>query len=389
MGVSSPRRLGVALLLVALTASSVSAQNVSHSRFPRKWLVGTMGALIGGLVSGFYAVGSERDIGGCSSDLCVVTVVTMTSGLVGYLIGNEMDHLYRVRYAHAPPLKVSGTSLPLSVLGNDITLSRRRLFVAGEGGVELVDADSTMNRVGLRARGLRGIGPVSSDSASNTLLIGTGVGLYKFQLEGDEPGTLARSGEISAVSGDGSRVALGLGPAFQIGLVEDTIRMLGEPMSEDTRIVDLAWVGNDLLWVLSEERLVSYRVSAEGTLEALGADTLPATARRLTISDTLALIAAGTGGVYLIAIGDPAAPRTLWNWSGARFAYDAALSRNTVYVAAGPEGLYVLELTPEGFSALGLARQVGFVAAVESDDFAVYVLDRSGGLLRRIPAVDR
>jgi hypothetical protein len=381
------RRLGVALVVASLAASTLQAQTPAHSRFPRKWIAAGIGTALGALVSGIYAAGSERDIGGCSSKVCVVSAVTLTSGLVGLMIGGELDQLYRARYAHAPPMKVSGsTSVPLSVLGNDITLSRRHVFVAGEGGVELVDTDAAMNRVGLRARGLRGITNLTSDSASNTLLIGTGVGLYKFQIDGDEPGTLARSGEISAVSGDGMRVALGLGPGFQIGQVEDTVRMLGETIPEDTRVVDLAWAGNDILWVLSEERLVSYRVAGDGTVEALGADTLAATARRLTVIDSIALVAAGTGGVFAIVISDPADPRNLWNWSGARFAYDAALTNNTAYVAAGPEGLYVLALTADGFVARGLIRQVGFVAAIEADSESVYLLDRTGGLLRRIPA---
>jgi hypothetical protein len=56
-----------------------------------------------------------------------------------------------------------------------------------------------------------------------------------------------------------------------------------------------------------------------------------------------------------------------------------------VYVAAGPEGLYVLRLTALGFTPVGLSRSLGFVAAVEAGPDAIYLLDRAGFTLRRVP----
>jgi hypothetical protein len=55
-----------------------------------------------------------------------------------------------------------------------------------------------------------------------------------------------------------------------------------------------------------------------------------------------------------------------------------------VYVAAGPEGLYALRLDTGTFTPLGLARAVGFTAALEAGPDALYVLDRASGVLRRI-----
>jgi hypothetical protein len=147
--------------------------------------------------------------------------------------------------------------------------------------------------------------------------------------------------------------------------------------------MDLAWQGDALLWVLTEERLASYRREGD-TLRFLGALPLPTIARRLALDSTVALIAAGSGGVFAVDVRDAAAPAELTNWSGARFAYDVAAVGNTVYVAAGPEGLYILRLTPEGFRPVGLSRSVGFVAAIEAGPEAVYLLDRTGVMLRRL-----
>ena len=71
--------------------------------------------------------------------------------------------------------------------------------------------------------------------------------------------------------------------------------------------------------------------------------------------------------------------------AGAQFAYDAAIHGDSLYVAGGPEGLYLLRLEPEGIRALGLSRDLGFVAALATDDEALYVLDRNGNRLRRLP----
>jgi hypothetical protein len=135
--------------------------------------------------------------------------------------------------------------------------------------------------------------------------------------------------------------------------------------------------------VLTEERLASYAWDAD-SLRPLGAMPLPTIARRLSLGPTIALIAAGSGGVYAADVRDPRAPSELANWSGARFVYDAAVRGDTVYVAAGPEGLYLLRLGPQGFESIGLSRGLGFVAAVEAGRDAIYLLDRTGIVLRRL-----
>ena len=47
---------------------------------------------------------------------------------------------------------------------------------------------------------------------------------------------------------------------------------------------------------------------------------------------------------------------------------------------------YVTRLEEGRIVPVGLARQAGFVAAVEADGPWVYLLDRTGAMLRRVPA---
>lgn len=379
------KRAMVLALLVSIAAPQTAP---AQGRIPRKWVMAGAGALVTSVFAYIYTHGNQdNDIGGCTRVRCVVPVTVGGGIFLGFLIGSEMDHLYNLRYAHAPPLDVGGTELTLSLVANDLTARPRTVLVAGEGGVEMIHTDLRMETFGVRARGLRGIGSVTADSATNTLLVGTGVGLYRFPLTGDESGTLAHSGEISATSADSAYVAVGLGTAFQIATVGDSLHFLGDPVEEGSRVVDLQWTHPDLLWVLTEDRLGAYRIDSAGTAKLIGADSLPATGRKIAIEDSIALIAAGAGGVYAVSLADPTAPRTLANWSGARFAYDVALIHGLAYLAAGPEGLYVLNLGATGFTPRGLARETGFVAAIETDGQSIFLLDRTGGVLRRIPAV--
>jgi hypothetical protein len=375
------RALRLALLLTI--AAQPLAGQAQGSRIPRKWLVAGIGALITGSIATVYALSFNKDIGGCSKASCVVPVSVALGAGVGFLIGKEMDDLYALRYSHAPPIDLRGRELPLAMTPNDLVVQDSTVLVTGGEGVEVVRAGPTLERLGLRARGLRGIGPVTADGRRNVLFVGSSVGLYRFPLLGEEPGTLAYPDEISALSSDGAGLAIGIGPGIQLARVGDSLETVGAPVPEDSRVMDLAWQGDSLLWVLTEERLASYRREGD-TLRFLGALPLPTIARRLALDSTVALIAAGSGGVFAVDVRDAAAPAELTNWSGARFAYDVAAVGNTVYVAAGPEGLYILRLTPEGFRPVGLSRSVGFVAAIEAGPEAVYLLDRTGVMLRRL-----
>jgi hypothetical protein len=370
-------------LALALIATPLEGQQ-AHHRLPRKWLMAGVGALAAGSVSALYAAYFERDIGGCSSSTCVMGVSIAVGGLLGFMIGSEMDHLYGLRYSHAPPISLKGKALTLAVVPTDLSVTQHMAFVTGLEGIEIARADTSLEQVGFKARGLRGIGAVASDSARNLLLVGTGTGLYRFQIRGDEPGVLVYPGEISAIANTGNRLALGLGPDLQLGQVDDSVETIGSLLAGDARVVGLVWQSPTRFWALTEDELAVYDVTQDSVPTKVGAVSFPSLGRRLALQDSLAFVAASSGGVFAVNIRDPASPVEVGNWSGARFAYDVAVLRDLVYVAAGPEGLYVLRFTGTGFTPVGLSRSLGFVAAVEVADGAVYALDRNGGVLRRI-----
>lgn len=377
------RTITLALLLAVLAAPATAQEG---GRFPRKWLMAGLGAALTGTVAVLYATSYEGNIGGCSKATCVVPVTVGLGSLLGFMIGSEMDKLHNLRYGHAPPLSLHGVELALGgTEPNDLALWGGFVYVTGAEAVEVIAAGPRMTRTAVKARGLRGIGPVLPEHAHNTLLVGTAVGLYRFPLATDEPGSLAYPGEISALSADGQLLAVGLGPETRLMRLGDTLEASTAPLPEESRVVDLAWHGNDRLWVLTEDRLAAYDVDAVGVATARGAFEFPGVPRRLTLADSLAFVSAGSAGVFALDIRDPDHPTELSNWSGARFVYDAAVLHDRVYLAAGPEGLYVLRLTGEGFAPVGLSRNVGFVAAVEAGPDAIYLLDRAGLALRRVP----
>jgi hypothetical protein len=378
------RAVGLAVLLAVLAAPA-AAQESGGGRFPRKWLMAGVGAAITGSLAIVYAANFEGNIGGCSKAACVVPVTVGFGTLMGYLIGNEMDKLHRLRYGHAPPMSLRGVELALGSEPNDLQIRDGSVYVSGNEAVEVIETTPRLSRSALKARGLRGIGPVAPDPVQNTLLVGTAVGLYRFPLGTDEPGILAYPGEISALSADGRLLLVGLGPEIRVLRVADTLELVADSLPEDARVVDLGWAGERRFWVLTEDRLAAFDVDSSGTVTPRGALALSAVARRLTLTDTLAVIAAGSGGVYAVDIRDPDHPAETANWSGARFAYDVAFLHGRAYVAAGPEGLYVLRLTADGFTPLGLSRHVGFIAAVAAGPDAIYLLDRTGLALRRVP----
>lgn len=377
------RKLLLVLLAVAILAPAPAPAAAQHGRFPRKILVAGLGALIAGSVATIYAVSFDNEIGGCSSVGCVVPVTVAGGMLVGYMIGRELDQLYALRYRSAPPMRLRGRELSLAVTPTDVWYDARTVFVPGEEAVELVRADPSLASLGLRARGLRGMGPVAADDAGRTMFVGTPVGLYRFPLGTDEPGTLAHPDEVSALAQSGGRLALGTGPDLVVTRLDDSLTAIGEPAFESARVVDLQWA-DGLLWVLTEDRLAAYRVTPEGATE-LGAHEFTGLARRFHVEGGHVAVALSSAGVMVLDVSDPAAPAVVGTWSGARFVYDAVIRDSTVWVAAGPEGLYALALGTDGLTATGLARGIGFAAALAADPDALYLLDRSGARVRRIP----
>lgn len=381
-----------ALLLaaaLAILAAPLEAQEAGRRRFPRRWIGAAIGVGLTGITTILYGLSGRNVQGNCSSTRCVGTLSILAGFGSGYIIGREFDQLYQKRYRHAPPMSVRGLALPLAVLPNDLAARGGLLATAGEGGVELITArEGRLERGDVRARGLRGVITALPDPPASRLLVGTTTGLYAYPLGGTQvAGGLVAAGEVSAldVRGDHALLAVG-GTLVEAWLIGDSAATLGPERRFDAPVMDVAWdPARPLAWVLTESAVVALAAPDSGLAETLGTLLLPGTSRRLAVRGSAIAVAAGEGGVLQVDAADPVNPQVRARWTGARFAYDVAFGPRGLYVAAGPEGLFAVAPREDGaMTALGLARGLGFVSALETDASYLYLLDRSGGVLRRI-----
>jgi len=377
-----------AILLVVLAAGYPPAPHLAaQGRVPRKWLFAGVGVGLGVGITAAYSAGNfGTNIGWCTSPQCVGIVSSVGFGVIGYLIGREVDQHYALRYRAAPPLSLRGHSRALRTRATTLSLDRTLLAAHGDDGVELIAASPSLTYLGQRGHGLRDVTGTALNDANQHLLVGTTTGLYLYALSGEAPGTRVLSGEMAAVAPHGNRLAVATASALRVGTVgADSVVWREDSTTAAERVTALRWQGDDLLWVLTESALWAYAVGADD-LMLLGRVDLRGSLRRLAVRDTLAAIAAGAEGVYLVHIGDPAQPREVASWSEPRYVYDVALWRDYVAAAAGPEGLYLLQPTVAGLMPIGLERDAGFVSSLAPTLEALYALDRSGGVIRRLEA---
>jgi len=379
-----------ALILLAVLAAAphgAAAQQSRGSRTPRKWVAGLIGAAMGGAAAGAYAAFSGEALGNCSRPRCVGILTVGGGALLGYMVGRESDRLYNLRYHFGRPITLSGQRLDLGLVPLDVRVHGPTVVVAGEGGVEILSGALRLERVATRARGLRGV--QLAEPERERLLVGTTIGLYAFPLGGEQTlGALLAPGQVSALDLRGERILVASGRQVALASArEDSVQTFGEPRVFGSAVVDIAWDSRRALaWVLTESALVAVAVADTALGDSVGAFALPSLGRRLDLEGDTVAVAAGQGGVFLLGVGEPRAPVVLAQWSGARFAYDVALSGGVVYLAAGPEGLYVLDAGTDGsFTVRGLDRHFGFVASLRVANGQLYVVDRVGRALHRVP----
>ena len=385
------------LLALAILVAAPAPQAAAQDRVPRRWLFAGVGAALGLGLTAVYTSGDfGTNIGWCTSAKCVGIVSTTFAAFVGFMVGREVDNHYAQRYRAAPPVSLAARTRSLRTRATTLALDGDLVAAFGDDGVELVTAGPTLDYVGQRAAGLRDVTDAAVDDPVRHLLVSTTTGLYLYALSGEAPGTRVLAGELTAVAPRGDRVAVATATALRIGAMvpdstgtPDSIAWRPDSVTWADRVTDLRWHDDTLLWVLSESALWAYRVPREGEIGIAGRVDLAGTLRRLAIVDTLAVVAAGAEGVFLLHLGDPAAPREVAHWSEPRYAYDAALWGDLVAVAAGPEGLYLLELGPDGLRPLGLERDAGFVSAVAAGGGVLYAIDRNGGVIRRLTPPDQ
>ena len=368
------------------STATVGTEPARGRGVPRRYLYAALGGTLGLALSQLYKSGNSYS-GTCTSGSCV-TIVSAGGGMfLGYLIGRETDELHGLRYRGGSPLSPPLLSASLAAEPHSLAAHDTLVAVAGAAGVELFSsARAALSVSGRRAAGVRGLTGVDLVPLSGQLAVAAASGFYLFPPRSG-PGALVREGDVSAVTASLDRVFVASGSRVEVvPVTADSARPwpgvdLGRPVRA------LAWDPvRSLLWAAADSDLVALRASGD-SLTPVSSIRLGAPARRVAALGPRVAVALGEAGIRLFDVADPTGPIERARWTGARFAYDVALSPTRLFVAAGGDGLFVLDANAGGRLVIGLARNLGFaVAILTCGDFA-YVLDREGRALRRIPTV--
>ena len=378
-----------ATLSAAGPAAALRAQSAPESdhRIPRSRVLAVVGGLVGGAIGLAFAKGSSAGVSGsCLGLQCVIVAGTAGGAIFGYFIGREYDITYAQRYRGVKPLDIPSTDAeldgePVALAANDSTIS-----VAGSAGVQLFPAGSALVEQSRRAGGLRGISAVALAPSTGWIALGSPSGLYLFP-PGGGPGALVSSGNVGAATATDRGVVFGVDDRVEVAPFQtDTTRrwpgiVLGAAGAARDLAIDSA---RSLVWVVTGRSLQSYRIASDSLLVPLGSAPLDGAGRRLALARDTIAVAMGEKGIRFFDASDAAAPRAFADWNIARFVYDVSIDDGRLFAASGPEGVYVLSLRSGAPSTLGLARGLGFAAALVSRGGHTYILDRRSNSLRRI-----
>ncbi|HKT08274.1 MAG TPA: hypothetical protein VJR24_10280 [Gemmatimonadaceae bacterium] len=302
---------------------------------------------------------------------------------IGFAFGHEADRTYNSRYRGVAPLHVQSVDARLD--GEPVALSADDSLIAvgGSSGVEMLPLSGAMEAGILRARGLNSIIAVALAPTTGWLAVGSPAGLYMFP-PNTGPGALVRPGDVDAVVGGERQVYVAVNDRIEIApLSDDTARSwpgiaVGAPVHALMLDPD-----HGLLWATTDRNLIALRTAGD-SLVRVGEAPLDAGGLHLAQTGDTIAVALGERGVQLFDVTNPAAPRPVASWTTAHFAYDVSIDKHRLFVAAGPEGVYVVDLSTSPMRTLGLARELGFATALASRRGYTYILDRRGVVLRRV-----
>lgn len=373
----APRTVALAVLLGLLfvPVREIVAQDGGGGH--RKWLFAALGAVVAGVPALVFNEG--RTLGSnCSDDFCVTAVAGALGAGIGWLIGNEMDSQAKRRMAAGPSIEYDFRDVPVGLVPDRIVGFSGGAAVIGLGGARVILRDGTVFR---RGSGVRGLEDVAAVPALDLLVLSTTANLLAFPVRGEEVqgrviderggGAMAAVQENLAVAGlDSLRLLRLRGEATDISVETASSR------EHFGFVFDMAFSPfSGVTWVLVEDRLTAY----SRDLERVGELTLPAAGRSVRARGGRLAVAAGTNGVYVVDARDPSVPRVVQQFTGVRFAYSADLAQDRLYVAGGPEGLVVVDISGAEPRVLGVARAVKLASDVSvSEDGSVWILDRDG-----------
>ncbi len=385
---SIPRRAALLLVPLALagTAPELRAQRSSDSSAvgtvtrpkPRSLVLGIAGAIIGGLAGFGFSRGGKQPGSG------MTLVGAAAGGLAGFFVGRQFDERRAVNYRGAPALRIPNVAIQLEGDPSVLAVRDSEVAIGGSAGVQLFSAsDPRLAPMGHRANGLHGVDALALAPGTGWLAIGSRSGLYLYPpVRG--PGILVGRAGVSSIAAADTRIFVAVDNRVEIvPVTADSERPWpGTTLSAPVR--DLALdEARAVIWASTDRELVALHLTGD-SLVLIGSVPLPGIGLRMVIDEGVAAVAMGEKGVAIFDITDAAHPKERNVWTGARFAYDVSIDGSRMFVAAGPEGVYLVDLNADGPHTFGLARSLGFASALVSHDHHTFILDRRTNALRRI-----
>ncbi|MDQ8154190.1 MAG: hypothetical protein P3B98_05960 [Gemmatimonadota bacterium] len=350
-------------------------------RIPRRVTMPlVMGAAAAAAASAYFISEADDPVGSCTGPRCVLPMSVGVGFFVGYLMGREMDQSHALRYSRGAPVNAGGQSLTLPGEMQFLAIGPQRGAAGGTtgaAGIQLFTVDGAPRALARRAAGIRGLRAL--DVQGEQLTLASSTGLYEFALD-SSVGARVRDGDITALARLRGRRVVAIGSRLELEPVSGAWRARDTGLSVRAMTADPQ---GDVLWVATDSALTAYVLSGD-SLAPRTSTRLRGGARTLRSDGTRVVVAAGERGVWLYDIDGSSAPRERFLWAGARFAYDALLTHERLYVAGGGEGLYVLDARAPRGTVLGLARHVGFAIALGERGEYTYVLDRAAPAVHRI-----
>ena len=357
---------------------SAASGRVTHPH-PRSLVLGIAGAIIGGLAAFGFSKGSG---GGRSPG--TIAVGAAAGGLAGFFVGRQLDERRAIAFHGAPVLRIPNVGVELEGEPDVLALREKTAAVGGSAGVQLFAAsEDRLTLLNRRAAGLQGVDALDIAPRSGWLALGSRAGLYLYPPKSG-PGLLVRRASINAITASETRVFVAFENRVEsVPVSSDSVREYpGSLLDAAVRDLQLD-EARAVLWASTDHSLVALRVTGDSLVQ-IGAIPLAGSGLRFVLDKSLAAVAMGEKGVAFFEVSDPTRPRLKSIWTAAHFAYDVSIDGSRAYVAAGPEGVYLVDISGETPRTIGLARSLGFASAIASSDGRTFILDRRANALRRI-----
>jgi hypothetical protein len=369
--------------LLSTTPPSLAAQVDDAAGLDRRTPRRAVLAIVGALAGAASGVLFHRQVSSTACGPCYIGGGALVGGVAGLLIGREFDQMHALRYRGAPRLRIPFVEQTLDADPVAVAARDTLVAVATSGGVTILSSTDILRPRARRANGIRGISALDLTSRALALVVATPTGLYVYP-PNRGAGILLREGTIQAASAADDHVFFAIGRRIEWApLTADSVR-LWPGVEVDGPVADLEWdARRQILWALTDTLLLALQWQRD-SLRTSSRTRVDAGGRSLTSHGNRLAVALGSDGITLLDTAEPAAPRELARWAGARFVYDAALTGDRVYAGAGPEGVFVIDTSTLPLRTIGLAFDLGFAATLLSRDGYTYILDRRTSSVRRI-----